>query len=232
MASKGATRKGVSKGTSKKQPARDRKVDWAGIERDYRAGVISVRSIGRKFGLTEKAVRKHAAKHGWSRDLSQQVKTGVREALVREEVRTVNAAKEQAIVADAVATSVEVVRQHRRDIAGLRQTAEMLLGDLQASMGARVGLEAAIAEETKDDKATARRAAMLRAVSLPGHAGILRDLSVVMKNLIPLERQAFNLDDDAPPPPPEDTRVGDEQIGRLRSRLLTLGAPRAPAGGD
>jgi hypothetical protein len=36
---------------------------------------------------------------------------------------------------------------------------------------------------------------MLKAVSLPTHAGVLRDLSIAQKNLIYLERQAFNLND-------------------------------------
>ncbi|MNG38877.1 hypothetical protein D3C84_1267350 [compost metagenome] len=36
---------------------------------------------------------------------------------------------------------------------------------------------------------------MLKAVSLPLHAGVIRDLSTALKNLIPLERQAYNLDE-------------------------------------
>jgi hypothetical protein len=35
---------------------------------------------------------------------------------------------------------------------------------------------------------------MLKAVSLPAHIVALKDLSTVLKNLIPLERQAFNVD--------------------------------------
>lgn len=37
---------------------------------------------------------------------------------------------------------------------------------------------------------------MLKAISLPSHAGVLRDLSTALKNLVPLERQAYNIKDE------------------------------------
>jgi hypothetical protein len=42
--------------------------DWIAIEGEYRAGVESVRTIAEKYGLSEGAIRKRAAKWGWSRD--------------------------------------------------------------------------------------------------------------------------------------------------------------------
>lgn len=49
--------------------------------------------------------------------------------------------------------------------------------------------------ETKGDETSRRRTQLMRLVSLASHAGVLRDLSAAMKNLIPLERQAYNLDE-------------------------------------
>ena len=35
-------------------------LDWEAIEREFRAGQLSLREIGRRFGLTEGAIRKRA----------------------------------------------------------------------------------------------------------------------------------------------------------------------------
>lgn len=68
-------------------------------------------------------------------------------------------------------------------------------------------IEQAIDEDTKSDRDGKRKAAMLKAVSLPTRAGVMRDLSVALKNLIPLERQAFNLDEKDKGPPIEDIKI-------------------------
>ncbi len=43
------------------------KPDWEAIESAYRAGVLSLRDIGEKYGVTEGAIRKRAKKLGWAR---------------------------------------------------------------------------------------------------------------------------------------------------------------------
>jgi hypothetical protein len=44
-----------------------RAVDWAGVSDRYFKTDDSVRSIARTFGITEAAIRKHAAERGWVR---------------------------------------------------------------------------------------------------------------------------------------------------------------------
>jgi hypothetical protein len=58
-------------------------VDWIAIEREYRAGQLSVREIARRSSVTEGAVRKHAKADGWTRALADKVREAVRERLVR-----------------------------------------------------------------------------------------------------------------------------------------------------
>jgi replicative superfamily II helicase len=41
--------------------------DWEAIESAYRAGVLSLRDIGDKYGVTEGAIRKRAKKFDWVR---------------------------------------------------------------------------------------------------------------------------------------------------------------------
>jgi hypothetical protein len=55
------------------QPAQERpkqakpNIDWAAIEADYAAGAESIRSLGRKYGISERAIRYHAKRHAWVR---------------------------------------------------------------------------------------------------------------------------------------------------------------------
>lgn len=171
-----------------------KKIDWEAVEREYRAGQLSIREIARQHDVSDGAIRKRAKNKGWSQDLSEKVREKVRTDLVRTEVRTPNASDKEVIEA-AAARGVEVVREHRRDINSGRNLVNLLMGQLEEAATSRDEIEDAIIDETSEDGNGKRRAQMLRAVSLPGHAGTLRDLSTAMKNLIALERQAFNMDE-------------------------------------
>lgn len=50
------------------------KPDWEAIESAYRAGVLSLRDIGDKYGVTEGAIRKRAKKFDWVRNSGTQVR--------------------------------------------------------------------------------------------------------------------------------------------------------------
>jgi len=50
------------------------KPDWEAIESAYLAGVLVLRDIGKKYGVTEGAIRKRAKKLGWVRNSGTQVR--------------------------------------------------------------------------------------------------------------------------------------------------------------
>lgn len=183
------------------------KTDWEAIEKLFRAGVLSIREIAKQHGITDKAIRNKAKNEGWLRDLTKKVQEQVRSELVRTQVRTGNAADqlrtERDIVDAAAATVVHVVREHRRDISTGRGIVNLLMSQLVDVVGQRNDFEELIDQECAADKTTERRTKLMKAVSIPAHAGTVRDLSVAMKNLVYLERQAFNIADGAEPPPPE-----------------------------
>ncbi|OEC43130.1 hypothetical protein A7D27_09935 [Pseudomonas sp. 1D4] len=168
--------------------------DWEAIHAEYRAGQLSNVMLGKKYGVTEGAIRKRAKAEGWQKDLADAVRQQVKEKLVRDEVRAPNA-RDREIVEAAATTGADVVRRHRRDISKGQDIVSMLFGQLEEAATNRAELEDAIEEETKNDETTRRRTQLMRLVSLASHAGVLRDLSAAMKNLIPLERQAYNLDE-------------------------------------
>ena len=172
--------------------------DWEAIERAYRAGALSIRTIAERNGISDTAIRKKAKASGWVRDLSEQVRKEVRNKLVRGEVRDgqcANPERDAEIVEEAAEEGATVVRSHRRDIRKASNLANLLMDDLLTTIQQRESIEDAIEAETRDDSNGMRRANMLGAVSLPSNAKTLFQLSSAMKNLQVLERQAFNLDD-------------------------------------
>ena len=65
------------------------KPDWEAIESAYRAGVLSLRDIGDKCGVTEGAIRKRAKKFDWVRNSGTQVrKNGTQSGTQKSKVRT------------------------------------------------------------------------------------------------------------------------------------------------
>lgn len=63
--------------------------DWEAIESAYRAGVLSLRDIGDKYGVTEGAIRKRAKKFEWVRKAGTQVrKNGTQSGTQKSKERT------------------------------------------------------------------------------------------------------------------------------------------------
>lgn len=177
---------------STKQP------DWEAIERAYRAGSLSIRTIAERQGVSDTAIRKKAKALGWARDLSDQVRKEVRSKLVRGEVRNdqgANCELDAEIIEEAAEEGARVVRSHRRDIRKATNLANLLMDDLLSTIQRREEIEEDIEAETSEDNNGMRRASMLAAVSLPSNSKTLFQLSSAMKNLQVLERQAYSLDE-------------------------------------
>lgn len=249
---KTATPRGVADGQADgntEQTATRAGPDWETIECEYRAGLFSIREIGKRNGVSDTAIRKKAKAGGWARDLTSKVQEQVRADLVRAQVRTevrtthtrANPRTEREIVEEAAATVVAVVQHHRKDIKAGREVVAALLAQLASSDMANAEIEELIEQETAiaEDDTTAteqrklrRRAAMLKAISLPERAGTIKELSLALKNLIGVERQAYNVDATPPPPPPgEDDRGAIDTFAAFRDKLqASLDKRRAATG--
>lgn len=160
-----------------------KKIDWEAIEREYRAGQLSLREIGRIHGVTDTAIRKKAKLEGWARDLTDQVRATVRAKLVREDSSQSGSqdgshperANDRDIVDEMAARGVEVVRSHRRSLAQLNA-----IGDILATRLSQIL-----------DGVTPEGPCMSEKES---PSDVLEKLSRTRQRSILLERQAFNLD--------------------------------------
>jgi hypothetical protein len=196
-------------------------VDWEAVEREYRAGQLSVSEIGRQHGVSHTAINKKAKAQGWTRNLAARVKEAVSTKLVSDGVSSANARE---TVEAAAARIVEVVRSHRNDIATGRQIAQAMMAELIEATEHREEIEDEIEIETAGDRNGKRRAMMLRAVALPSRASTLLSLSSAIKNFIALERQAFNIDGTPSDDEPDEQRGINEIVQSIEGKLARIAA--------
>lgn len=189
-------------------PAPKPETDWETIEREYRAGQLSVHQIARQQGISHTAINKRAKRDGWTRDLSAKVRAEVSARLVS---TGVSAEGVKETIQAAAERGVALVREHREDIKANRAAVVKLLADLHQTIDYREEIEEEIIADTEtsggdenkadDREKLKRRARMMAAVALPANAQVASTLATALKTLIPLERQALNLDAAGNPPP-------------------------------
>jgi hypothetical protein len=206
-----------------------RPIDWERIEAEYRAGQLSIREIGRQHKVNDRAIRLRAADEQWERALAERVRAKVKERLVREDaglpatphptpqstprgLARAPADKDESIVEAAAERGAAVVRLERTDISELRETKAILHERLQKALKDHDEIVQTIIEETKDDKRATRRRNMLEAVGLAAVMDIAVSLTGMVAKIHPLERKAFNLDDEKTP---DDT----DPLERLRKSI-------------
>lgn len=152
-------------------------IDWAAIEREYRAGQLPVAEVARLYGVNPATIYRQAKRRGWTRDLAPAVRTRIETRL---EAPLIEGESEETVEAAAM-RAVNVIRSHRRDIARLRRIAEELARRI----------ESALSVAADDD-----------APPVGGREGLdaaLVRLAQVTARVILLERAAFGLDERAKP---------------------------------
>lgn len=203
------------------EPNRKRSaIDWEAIERDYRAGILSVREISRRAAVSHTAVQKKADHLGWVRDLAPRIRATARaklaSAAVLKEGSTTALGEDGArtVVEANAALQVGVVDGHRNLLGRLRRITAKLIDGLE-----RV-LEGTADENTK---------LLLYGRSATDNVYLL---ARAMTRLVPLERQAFAIDavpDEAPRTDDDDLfdRLSPDDQRQLRASLRGELARRA-----
>lgn len=175
-------------------------INWPTIEKDYRAGIKSLRSIAAEHFVTEGAIRKRAKRDSWERDLSQRIKAKaddlVRRATVRDLVRAETAVTERVLVEVNAQVQKEVMMAHRSDIGKSRKLAMTLMRELELQTDNLPLLEQfADIMLAPNEKGQDRQNELYRKlISLSSRASTLKTMADALKTLIMLERQAFGLD--------------------------------------
>lgn len=178
------------------------KVDWDAVERDYRAGILSLREIASNQGITHGAINKRAKRDGWTRDLAAKIKAKADELVSREAVST-SVSTEKAVtereIIEANAQRIAQVRSdHRGDIRRARTLSMALLEELEAQTKnvpelARLG---EILRNENDNGQDKLNDVYMAVISLPERTKTLKALAESLKHLIGLEREAYGINAD------------------------------------
>lgn len=153
-------------------------IDWEGVERDYRAGIKSVREIAATYGCSHTIINKRAATYGWARDLGGKIRAKA-DALVAKEavsrmVSTETRIPEREIVEANAVVQANIRREHRSDIQRTKRVANTLIEKLER----RVEALASTGDKFDD---------------LREQASTLKLLADTQRTVITLEKEAFGM---------------------------------------
>lgn len=179
-------------------------VDWEAVEREYRAGIKTLRQIGEEFGCSHVGVKKKAEREGWPRDLSAKIKeladAKVTKALVTKEVTKETAVSERQVIEASAEMMAEVIRSHHRLLTRLRGIAMLLLDRLEAELEGtdlfrQLGEMMASPDEFGVDKVGDL---YRKVIALPTQTDTAKKLAEMLKTIIELERKVFKIDEQKP----------------------------------
>jgi len=186
-------------------------IDWEAVEREYRAGQLSVAEIGRQFAVSRAAIMKRAAKFGWVRNLADEVRREVESKLVADAVSGgVTSCNARETIDAAASRGVEVVRQHRRTLSRLNGIANGLMTAMESR------LEAVRTGVTDTPELVASFALLGEKETI---ADAMEKVSRTIAKVVPLERQAFGLDKAQDASPASDPRTKAERDAAIRAAL-------------
>jgi hypothetical protein len=181
------------------------KPDWEAIESAYRAGLMSIREIASQHGITHGAINKRAKKDGWERDLKAKIKAKADALVSKREVSTqvsTEKALSERILIEANAEVIANVRmEHRGDIRRARAITNALFDELGAECAdveslRKLGEMMMEPDENGRDKLNEIYHSI---IGMPERVKSMKALSESLKNIIGLERQAYNIDDNDTP---------------------------------
>jgi len=163
-------------------------IDWQKIERDYRAGMKTLRQIAEENGVSHTAINKRAKRDEWTRDLSAKIAAKIDELVSRKVSNEVsrsspgNRESERRLVCDNGKTGADLIWQHRK---ALERNAA-LVGTLENEIEVFEG-------------------------DLPEKVRVLKMLMEARRIVIDLQRQAFGLD----PKGGGHNALGEKEGGRF-----------------
>lgn len=143
--------------------------DWDAIEREFRAGIKTLREIGAEFGLSHAAVKQRADKFGWVRNLDAKIKAKTDELVSKKTLPTqLDKITEAELIQSKAEQQAEVLLVERADIKRLAGMCEKF--------------------EIELDKHEA---------DLEKKARIMKSLTETRKIIIELRRRNYNINDNA-----------------------------------
>lgn len=190
-----------------KAPPKRKRADWEAIERDYRAGKLTLREMAAKHGCTNGRIAQVAKEKAWARgDLKEQVQQATQALLIAKEVSTEVSRVKQGLsetVVAAAEVNKQVILAHRGRVAKATDVAMRMLAELDATTSRREQIEAMfemLSEEMDERDKAAAQQQLRDFMRLHSRVGSVHKLMDALGKAQALERTAFGLDEAAKTP--------------------------------
>ena len=183
-------------------------VDWESVERDYSAGLLSLREIAAKYGVDESGIRYKAKRNGWTRDLSkkieQRTEDKLRKDLLRSELRSENTISEKEVIEANAQAIVNIKLGHRTSIKKVNSLVESLLDEIETlnesksveNLPMRVDVTKKLMDTLKTSIDKERQAFGIVDVPTPTENAITELVKVCQGNSVSITTSANDFDDD------------------------------------
>jgi len=178
--------------------AERKQVDWESVERDYSAGLLSLREIGAKHGVTHGAINKRANRDGWARDLSAKIKIKadllVSTEMVSTAVSTKKASEKEIIEVNAQAI-VNIKLAHRGDIRKSKNIVNALFDELELTTDNRELFEqlGELLRQESESGQDKLNDIYKKCISMSQRIDGVKKLTDALKTMIGLEREAYDI---------------------------------------
>lgn len=213
--------------------AAPKKIDYERIEPAWRAGIKSPAQLAAEYtedtgvSVSHAAIIKHFKKLGVPRDLAAKVKAKadsmVMHAMVTGKVSVETTKADAQIINDSAGIVAAVRIAHRTDIGRSRRLANKLLDELEGLTDNRDLFEQ-LGEmlRNEDDKGQDKRNDLyMKVIDLPSRSKTMKELAETLKNLIALERQAYDVG--AEKPGDDRSQLTEEELDRRIAKLAGQG---------
>lgn len=199
-------------------------IDWKRVEKEYRAGIRSLREIASDCSLSEGAIRKRAKRDEWSRDLTDRIRAKAEEKVRKEEVRkTGTQANQLSTITErqVVEANAEIVAQadliNRKDVLLALEVSRGQLQELafMSEPGFRERLEALgdALDMSTPQRADKANELYRYIISLAGRVKLSKEIAASHGVYIPMQRKILKLDEE-----------GDKNQSNLDALLAKINA--------
>ncbi len=179
--------------------AERKQVDWESVERDYSAGLLSLREIAAKYDTKESSIRYKANQNDWSRDLSKKIEQKTNEKLrkieLRTELRSEKAISEKEIIEASAQAIVNVKLEHRGDIRKSKRIVNSLFDELELTTDNRELFEqlGELLRQESESGQDKLNDIYKKCISMSQRIDGVKKLTDALKTMIGLEREAYDI---------------------------------------
>ena len=155
--------------------AERKQVDWEPVERDYSAGLLSLREIAAKHNVSHQVIARKAKTEDWSRDLGAKIAAAVEKKLGDKQLGDSLGDKKRG-------TEKEVVEANAQVIVEIKVRHRLVIKKLNGLLDSQMDEIEALNKEKSVE-------------NLPMRVDVTKKIADTVKTMIDKERQAFGIVD-------------------------------------